>query len=100
MKAYAYTARDSKNVYELRANLEWEPRSKHYTVVPAGQTLRPARASARLDALRQRAGLEPAHYPRPHAQTTSKTSDERRAVSTVTKSTVTKKGDLEFPNEF
>ena len=100
LKVYAYAARDGLPIYELRANLEWEPWNKRYKVSLAGQTLRPARklSSARLDELRQRVWLEstlPLHSepPRAHSHSPTKTTDERRAVSPT-------KGDLEFPNEF
>ncbi len=113
LKLYAYTARHSERVFELRANLEWEPRNKRYKVSPLGQSLRPARKlDTRLDALRKRAWLEynphqrpdPRHGPARKAVKPAppETVNERRTVanSTVANSTVAKKGDLEFPNEF
>lgn len=104
LKAYAYVARNSKQIYELRATLDWEPWNRRYKVSPVGQTLRPARAlsSTRLDELRKRAWLEynphlrpdtPRGHAKSAAKTTPKTVEERRTVSAT-------KGDLEFPNEF
>lgn len=104
LKAYAYVARNSERVFELRANLEWEPWNKRYKVSPLGQSLRPARKldSNRLDTLRKRAWLEynpdmrpdPPRGPARNAvkPTVSEPVDERRAVA--------KKGELKFPNEF
>ena len=115
LKAYGYVARNSERVFELRANLEWEPWNKRYKVSPMGQSLRPARKldSTRLDELRKRAWLEynpntrpeppraPSRSPRPNLPrvptrvgkpSPPELPDERRAVA--------KKGELEFPNEF
>lgn len=100
LKAYAYVARNSKHIYELRATLEWEPWNKRYKISPLGQTLRPTRAlsSTRLDRLRKRAWLEYNPHLRPdppggRSSGAPKTADERRNANS-------KRPDLEFPNEF
>ena len=97
LKAYGYVVRNSERVFELRANLTWEPRNKRYKVSPLGQTLRPARKlDTRLDELRKRAWLEYNPNTRPARAAVQPSPpeppDERRAVA--------KKAELEFPNEF